>query len=386
MIDAKPVKTETRFANKYEATFKVDEIVAQPVRGEPFKLAAGESITIRIHTGYGGEVEDDAKSALAPGIHYYLVLLRTANGTFEHARGASAMRTAPNDRAAQNQHYVKIRSLAAVPEQGRLMAWIDALKQPTEPERFRAEIMRAIADNFYQERGAPFTDEARKSLLEFWNAPRTELSIALRQQLDFYILQKTDPTFADSEARRDVWLSHLLTLTPESGKHGSRTDYSTHSVLGDLGQRHPQVTGKKLVQELSDRKWPEGYRREIAIGLWTAFDNAEQVEPKWQSALDAYFLALLRAGEPLPARWAASVLAPAFNTKSRRSGPSVRRSYQPDAEVIAALKTCIKQFVAAAKQPGADEQYGVAAQELNELLESPKTSSEPEVAPWQAAE
>ena len=58
----------------YDCTFKVHEIVAQPIKVEAFSFHRGDSIKIRIYAGYGCQIEGDPKTALDKGKLFYLTV------------------------------------------------------------------------------------------------------------------------------------------------------------------------------------------------------------------------------------------------------------------------------------------------------------------------
>jgi hypothetical protein len=248
------------------------------------------------------------------------------------------------------------------------MAWIDVLKRPTEPERLRSAVLAALWSKLWR-RDGPFSAEVRKSLLEIWNDPKSHLSFSLRSQLDG-VLRMMEPTFEGSDDRRDVWLSNLLTFTPELRKHDNRANNIAHSVLRELAGKHPKATAQQIANQLLSPGWPALYRRGMACALLTVYQNAEQVEPKWKWTLDAYFTDLMQDGEPFPIRVAAGDL-------ERSSDSDVRRSYTPDAELMAALKAGVERLQSASKRPGADPEVALAASELARVIKLLEARSNP---------
>ena len=59
--------------------------------------------------------------------------------------------------------------------------------------------------------------------------------------LDF-LLQEIEPTFANSDARRNAWFTTLLGLTPEAREGNSDADNQAHFIFGDLG--NPEFSEK----------------------------------------------------------------------------------------------------------------------------------------------
>jgi hypothetical protein len=370
VVDAKLVTAPDKYPALYDVVFKIHEVAAQPLQGEVFALNQGDSITIRLSAGYACQVEWNVESALAKGKCYYLILRRKKDGTFEHADGASAVRTVARFEASETQYYARVRALAGEPKDRRLLAWVNVVTKPTESDRLRSDALAGVFRKLWTDAKAADGDGAARTLLrQFWNDPQANLSLALLEHLD-YVLRGTTLGFEDSSDRRDVWLKTLLTLTPERRKRENNEgniDNLAHSILRDLAKRHPDATGQQLAARLGDKKWPALYRRGISSGLLTAYQYADRVDPKWEPALDAYFIDLVTVGEPFPIRVAAGDLAYFAGVESPGDS-GARRWYSPNEKVRAALIAGVERLKTAAGRPGADQEFGTSASELARVL------------------
>jgi hypothetical protein len=201
-----------------------------------------------------------------------------------------------------------------------------------------------------------------------------------------YVLRATNREFEDSSDRRDVWLKNLLALTPERRKlekDQNNIDNLAFFVLRDVAERHPEATGQQLAARLNDKKWPALYRRAISSGLMTAYQIADRVDPKWEPALDAYFIDLFTDGEPFPIRVAAGDLAYFAGVESRGNA-GARRWYSPSEKVRAALSAGIERLKTAAGRPGANQEFGTSASELARVLRLLDGPHKPLVPPMPA--
>ncbi len=368
VADAKLVNAESEDPATYRCTFKVHEVVAQPLDGKVFTLHSGDSIELRLSAGYACQIEDDPKSALAKGRRYYLVIRKNGDGQFEHADGASALRGVEKFDDFDTRYYARIRGLAAKPNESKLMAWVEVVKDPTESDRLRSDALAGVFTWLWPAVDAADSAQARVSLRKVWNDPQSRLSITLLEQLD-YVLRVTDRAFEGSTDRRDVWLKNLLTLTPERKKDDSSLDNFAFVVLGDLAKKYPDATGEQLAKQVLNREWPLLYRRAIASGLVTAYCCADRVDPNWKQTIRSYFIDLMNEGEPFPIRVAAGDLEYFASGKSP-SGSGIKRSYLPDDKVKAAMRRAVSRLTAASTRPGADQEFGNAAHELARVVQS----------------
>ncbi len=368
VVDAKRVTAEDEYPAIYDCSFKVYDVAAQPLTGEVFPLHSGDPLKIQLSAGYACQIEYDVESALAKGKRYYLIIRKGDDGKFEHAEGASALRAVEEFQDAENQYYVRVRGLAAEPEKARLMAWVKVVKNPTESERLRSDALSGIFMRLWPGTHAAGGMDARSSLRKVWSDPQSNLSFALTVQLD-YVLRVTDRGFEDSADRRDVWLKILLTLTPERKRDDNSVDNMAFSVLNDLAKKHPSATGEQLAAKLLNKEWPALYRRAIASGLLTAYRFADRVDPKWELIIQSYFIDLMKTGEPFPIRVAAGDLEYFAGIKSPGDS-AVKRSFVPDPKVKAALSTAVDRLTAASRQPGANQEFKVAALELARVVQA----------------
>ena len=371
VVDANRVTAAEKYPTLYDVAFRVHEVAAQPIQGKAFALKPGDSITIRLTAGYACQIEWDVASALTKGKCYYLILHQNKNRTFEHARGASALRAVSKFEASETQYYARVRALAAEPKDRRLMAWINVVKNPTESERLRSDALAGVFEKLWGHDAGDDDGAARTLLRKIWNDDQANLSIALLGHLD-YVLRGTTRGFEDSTDRRDVWLKNLLALTPERRKrekNENNIDNFAHSMLCDLAKSHPGATGKRLAAPLNDKnkEWPALYRRAISSGLLTAYQHADQADPKWERALHRYFVNTFTNGEPYPIRVAAADLAYFAGVRSP-SNPGAGRWYSPDAKVMAALTACLERLKTEAGRPGASPEFGSGAHELAQVL------------------
>jgi hypothetical protein len=386
VVDSKLTTPPDKYPALYDVAFKIHEVAAQPLHGEEFAFKSGDSITVRLSAGYGCQIEDGVDSVLARGKCYYLILRRKKDGTFEHPDGASALRGVAKIEASESQYYARVRALAAEPKERRLTAWVNVVTQPTESDRLRSAALAGVNTKLWPEAEAADPDGSSRAVLrQLWNDPQANLSLVLLQHLD-YVLRGTSGEFEDSSDRSEVWLKTLLALTPERRKlekDQNNIDNLAFFVLRDLAQRHPEATGQQLATRLNDKDWPALYRRGISSGLMTAYQCADRVDPKWEPALDAYFIDLFTSGEPFPIRVAADDLA--YFTGVKSSGNTgVRRWYSPSEKVRTALRAGIERLKTAAGRPDADQEFGFSANKLAGVLQLLDLPRKPLVPPMPA--
>jgi hypothetical protein len=199
----------------------------------------------------------------------------------------------------------------------------------------------------------------RRSLLGIWNDPDSRLSLKLLQELDQF-LQGTDPKFAASTERREVWLKNLLTPNQQ---RTSGEEIVACSTLRRLAEQQPAAIGRQLAAHLLKKDWPPLYRRAIAFGLLTAYRYADEIDPSWEPTLQSYFIGLFNDGQPFPLRVSASDLE-LFATLETAKDLGARRRYLPDAEVKAAIRTAIPRLKALNTNP--DPNFNT--RELTDLL------------------
>ncbi len=250
------------------------------------------------------------------------------------------------------------------------MAWTNVVTKSTESERLRHDALAGVSTKLWRDAEADRDGASRTSLRKLWNDPQANLSLSLLQHLD-YVLRATTRGFEDSSDRCEVWLKNLLALTSERRKlekDERNIDNLAFFILNDLAERHPDATGQQLAARLHDNNWPALYRRAISSGLMTAYQYADRVDPKWEPALQAYFIDLLTDGEPFPIRVAAGDLAYFAGVESPgKSG--ARRWYSPNEKVRAALIAGIERLKTAAGRAGADQEFGTSASELRSVLQ-----------------
>jgi hypothetical protein len=366
VIDAKLVTTTKDYPAVYDIDFRIHQVAAQPVTDAPFRLLPGESLRIRATAGYACPIEDDPASVLAKGTRYYLILHRTADGVFRHAGGASALRPVSQFSASDDQFYASLRGLASEPAAHRSMACADVVKNPNESDRLRIAVLSALFYKLwpYDTSGDP---QVRATLLKLWNDPNSHLSVSLLQSLD-WVLKASDRTrtFENSPQRCDVWLKTLLASTPAPGKDDNNLDNTAGGVFSDLATKYPDVVARQLIPQLSNKHWPPLFRRSIACGLLTAYTTAEEADPSWESSLTAYYIDLIKTGDPFPIRVAAGDLEN-FAGVNPSDRIKTQRTYLPDADLKAAIKDGVNRLTAASTQPGADTEYGVAALTLQQV-------------------
>ena len=278
-------------------------------------------------------------------------------------RGASALGAVEKFDATDIPYFARIRSLAAKPDDSKLMAWVEVVENPAESDRLRADALAGVFTWLWPDAGpATNTSPARASLHRIWSDPKSRLSVMLLDQLDG-VLQLTDRSFKGSAERCDVWLKNLLTLTPERKKDDNSLDNLAFGVLEDLAKTQPDATGEQCAKQLLNKEWPRLYRRAIAVGLITAYGHAVRADPSWEPAIHAYFIELLNNGDPFPIRVGAGDL-------EDFTGTGVTRSYRPDATVKAAMRSAVNRLTTASARPGADQEFGNAAHELARVLQS----------------
>lgn len=349
----------------YQSTFQVREVVAQPATGGPFALRTGDRIALRLTSGYACQIEDGA-SLPSKGKLYYLIIRPAADGGFEHVDGASAVRSVEKFDTGEDEYYRRVRSLAAEPEAKQLDAWLDVLQRRSEPDRIRAQALGGISSKLWPVATDPTAAKARDSLLRIWQDPGCGLSLALRQQLDS-VLQQTDRQFAGSAVRRDVWLDRLLRWTPDMATDDNHRDNLAFWEFRDLAEAQPDAVGERLAAELPNRRWPALYRRDMALGLLTAYRYAPKAAPTWDATLGSYFVDLMRNGDPFPVRVGAGDLE-YFAGLVPSSRPAARRLYLPGADVRAAIEFGTARLTKESGRAGANYEYALAARELKKLL------------------
>ncbi len=376
-IEATLVPEQQAYTTTYATTFKVHEIVAQPVRGKAFSLQAGETLKINLTAGYACQIEiGDPKAELAHGRRYYLIVRQCDNGEFEHAPGASGLWPVQEFTAAENKYYAQVRGLAAVPKENRLRACVDVANNSSESERIRSEALSGVRGLWRNDRSAG-ESYAQTALRKLWNDLESHLSLILLGQFDDALCM-IDQSFEDSADRRDVLLDYLLAPTPDRKKNDPYFDLDNTAlfVFADLARRHPDVTGRRLAAQLLDTKRLPLFRRSIACGLLDAYQRTEQVDPIWEKDLRKYFVCLMNDGEPFAIRVAAGDLEYFVGVKS--AGESgTRRWYIPDADVRTALNKGVERLTAASKKPDADLEFGTAARELKRVIHSLDGSPKP---------
>jgi hypothetical protein len=215
-------------------------------------------------------------------------------------------------------------------------------------------------------------EKARASLLRIWNDPGSKLSYGLLQRLDD-VLRFFDKQFPNSAERRDVWLNDLLTLTAERRMEDHQLDNLAGHILRDLAKASPEATGRRLAAHLIDPEWPPLYRRALLGGLLTAYRRTELPDLMWEPTLHAFFIELMKNGPPFAIRVAAGDLEYYAGLEASHE-PGVRRRYSPDAKVKAALHDGVERLRRESVRPNADQEFGLAADEMArvvELLEKP---------------
>jgi hypothetical protein len=386
VVDSKLTTPPKRYPALYDVVFKIHEVAAQPLQGEDFAFKSGDSITVRLSAGYACQIEDGVESVLAQGKCYYLILRRKKDGTFEHCDGASALRGVAKLDASETQYYARVRALAGEPKDRQLPAWVNVVTKPTESERLRSDALAGVFEKLWRGAEAADGDGASRALLrKLWNDPQANHSIALLMYLD-YVLRATSGGFDDSADRREVWLKNLLALTPERRKlekDENNLDNLAFFVLRDLAKRHPEATGQQLATRLNDKTWPALYRRAISFGLMTAYQYAERVDPKWEPALDAYFIDVSTDGEPYPIRVAAGDLAYCAGVESPGDS-GARRWYSPNERVRTALAVGVERLKTASGRPGANQEFGTSASALARVLRLLDGPRKPLVPPMPA--
>ena len=89
--------------------------------------------------------------------------------------GHAVIKTHYDAADADKPHYARARELAAIIGDGRVMAWIGALKRPEETERIRQELLFGIRGESRKDLKVHLSDEARRSLVEFCVRPTARL-------------------------------------------------------------------------------------------------------------------------------------------------------------------------------------------------------------------
>jgi hypothetical protein len=282
--------------------------------------------------------------------------------------------------------------LAAKPDESKLMAWVEVVKNPAESDRFRCvalaglftklhpmcscinhlgskpDELSRVFTKYWPHDSAAGAADARNLLRKIWNDPQSNLSLELLTYLD-YVLRGTDRKFEDSDDRRDVWLKKLLTLAPERKKDDNNIDQLARSILCDLARTQPGATGQRLAAELPNKEWPPGFRAAIAAGLLSAYEHADRVDPAWEPPIQTYLIGSMEEGEPLPIYFAAAAVE--YFAGAKASGSSeTKRFYVPDAKVKAAMRLAFDRMTTASVRPGADRMFGGAAGALADVIKT----------------
>jgi hypothetical protein len=256
-----------------------------------------------------------------------------------------------------------------------LAAWINAVKNPLESDRFRSDALCGIEAKPFSG-GVEAGDDARNALRRVWNDPKSHLSTGLLNQLD-RVLRNFGHGFPSSDNRRDVWLKSLFALPPEQTKNDSDVDQSARYVLPDLAKIDPEGVGPRLAAELSNKKWPIAFRSEIAYALSEAYRHSERPDDGWARALNGYFAGLMKDGEWYAVRSAAGELESLAGINPPPWQTGIRRNYVPDAETMTALREGADRLRTAADRPGADQELVLAANELSRVIIALDARDEP---------
>ena len=350
-----------QYPASYDVTFKVHEVLVQPLRSGGSALRSGDKVELQISAGYACQLEDDPKSALATGKAYYLVLKQNGDGSFVAEDGASAVQPVSGFDQATDKVFQRLGALAAVAEGTRMAEWIQVLKDPAESDRLRSEVLYAVREVAWRSHSEKST-EVHTALLAIWNDPKSNLSVQLMEGFD-YALRLTGKSFDESPERRKVWLTKLLTLTPEMKKDDNDRDNNAFSMFCNLAITSPSGVASELEPQLMNKDWPPLYRRGIASGLLSCYVNADSPDQQWEKTLRAYFIDLMQEGDPYPIRVAAGDLE--FYSGAASNLPKgVKRRYVLDTEELAAIHSAVARLTTTSARPGADQEYSVAASEL----------------------
>ncbi len=111
----------------YEIRFRVEEILAQSVVGERIPAKKGTIVVLRLHVGYGGQIDDVfigpgmVCPSLAPGTRYILtVKYDKRTGKYEHARGAAGAEKVTSVSPESRKFYRIIQDIASQPADTRV--------------------------------------------------------------------------------------------------------------------------------------------------------------------------------------------------------------------------------------------------------------------------
>jgi hypothetical protein len=98
-----------------------------------------------------------------------------------------------------------------------------------------------------------------------------------------------------------------------------------------------------------------------------AYRRAERPDPTWEPTLHTFFIELMKNGEPFAIRVAAGDLEYYAGLKASKEA-NVHRWYLPDAKVTAALRDGVERLRREAVRPNADQEFGLAADEMARVV------------------
>jgi len=383
VVEARPVKVEGehKYPYGYDVTFRVHQVIAQPVKGEPFALKPGERLVVQITVGYGCMIEHwgmpgikgGGRNArrkggpLAAGTRYYLTLERdTTKQAWNHARGASVLR--PVERFARERagEVRGTRALAALPDADRVRRCRELLLARDTQPFLR---MQALLET---QRRADRADERRAILACYWalwDGDKSHLAPRFVDSLDYALRRTVGERFETSAKRRDYWLARFLApLQSDSpaARHSEcieRNNRLTHYIV-ECGKAHPDTIGARLMKELDNPAWPPDIHVIIVRCLLFMSHDVGHVPEAWDAVLQGRLPRLIDRSHGWPLRLLVANLERGVRSSSGfRPGPATLGALErardrmqkladakdktdPDANNAA---HCIRRFLAALK-------------------------------------
>ena len=262
---------------KYRVTFRVKQVVAQPVNQPPFTLGAKSFCTVWITVGPGGLLPYIASgpSHFAKGTKYYLHLkYRKDEARYEQAEDSGLLQAVAYDDPAYIRFVEDVRKVARYPDERRAALCQRMIGDAKISEPLR---IQALSEAVFL--GDP---SLGPSLQRIWQGPIMTLDDAFAVTLDLQTRRAVGEAFVRSEERREFWLRRFL--SPMDKANDAEAQFRNNALLPvivELGQVHPDRVGPLLLAGIKDAQWSDPFRVCLLRGFLNVYRTVETLPAPW---------------------------------------------------------------------------------------------------------
>lgn len=360
VIEAKQVVSDPKrdYPARYDVTFRVREVVGQPIQGKPFPLEPGGSFVVQVSVGYGCALEDfwdmmpSKLGPLRPGgplvagtTYYVTAKFDPDKKTYTLAPGSGVLKAKESFTEDRRKDILALHALAAMTPADRVARCREILLDRTSRRFVRDAALAETSRRVHWTREA---DEAeRRATVEvywkIWRGDTSQWDDQSLGSLNFAMRDCIGDAFTKAPERRDLWLARMFAPlgrlnADELQLECIRRNNQLSWVIIEIGEIEPKAVGGRLMTEMRNDAWPTDLQTFALRCLLVLYGRVEALPEDWEPFLQKVLPKLIDGSASWPLRCIVANLTPA----SAVTNPSLqKRSFKPGPVTVEALKRAL---------------------------------------------